>query len=261
MPKEYEAKFLNIDVDTIKKILRKNGAKKIHEPVKYYRVIFKRCEEKGDKPGFVRIRDEGDKVTMTTKVFENIKFPQEHEITIGESFEQGLRFLRSIGLEEKSYQETIREKWSHPLAHEITFDIIPGLPIYMEIDCTDEDKLNKLVSLLKLDKKDMHYGSYDKTFTEYYGIPSQKIIDKTPKLTFEQVKGQISPRKNHKLFKEISGLNKKINVSRMNSYYKKYKTQIFQTYLDKSSKKYTRKNRKTKKNKKTKKNRKTKSFR
>ena len=29
MPKEYEAKFLNIDVDTIKKILRKNGAKKI----------------------------------------------------------------------------------------------------------------------------------------------------------------------------------------------------------------------------------------
>ena len=28
MPKEYEAKFLNIDVDTIKKILRKNGAKK-----------------------------------------------------------------------------------------------------------------------------------------------------------------------------------------------------------------------------------------
>ena len=40
MPKEYEAKFLNIDVDSIKKILRKNGAKKIHNPIKYYRVIF-----------------------------------------------------------------------------------------------------------------------------------------------------------------------------------------------------------------------------
>ena len=259
MPKEYEAKFLNIDVDTIKKILRKNGAKKIHEPVKYYRVIFKRCEEKGDKPGFVRIRDEGDKVTMTTKVFENIKFPQEHEVTIGESFDQGLKFLRSIGLEEKSYQETIREKWSHPLAHEITFDIIPGLPIYMEIDCTDEDKLNKLVSLLKLDKKDMHYGSYDKTFTEYYGIPSQKIIDKTPKLTFEQVKGQISPRKNHKLFKEIAGLNKKIIVSKMDSYYKKYKNQVFHPYLDKTRKKLSRKkNKKTKTNKKTRKKRKIK---
>ena len=259
MPKEYEAKFLNIDVDTIKKILRKNGAKKIHEPVKYYRVIFKRCEEKGDKPGFVRIRDEGSKVTMTTKVFENIKFPQEHEITIGESFEQGLRFLRSIGLEEKSYQETIREKWSHPLAHEITFDIIPGLPIYMELDCTDENKLNKLVSLLKLDKKDMHYGSYDKTFTEYYGIPSQKIINKTPKLTFEKVKEQISPRKNHKLFKELARLNKKINVSKMDSYYKKYKNQVFNSYLDKTQKKFSRKkNKKNKNNKKTRKKRKIK---
>ena len=258
MPKEYEAKFLNIDVDSIKKILRKNGAKKLHNPIKYYRVIFKRCEEKGDKPGFVRIRDEGSKVTMTTKVFENIKFPQEHEVTIGETFEQGLRFLRSIGLEEKSYQETIREKWTHPLAHEITFDIIPGLPIYMEIDCTDEDKLNKLVSLLKLDKKDMHYGSYDKTFTEYYGIPSQKIIDKTPKLTFEQVKNQISPKKNHKLFKEIAGLNKKINVSRMDSYYKRYKTQVFHSHLDKTGQKFSRKKRKTKNNKKTRKKKKIK---
>ena len=253
MPKEYEAKFLNIDVDSIKKILRKNGAKKIHDPVKYYRVIFKRCEEKGDKPGFVRIRDEGKKVTMTTKVFENVKFPQEHEVTIGETFEQGLKFLRSIGLEEKSYQETIREKWTHPLAHEITFDIIPGLPIYMEIDCTDEEKLNKLVSLLKLDKKDMHYGSYDKTFTEYYGIPNQKIIDKTPKLTFEQVKGQISPKKNHKLFKEIAALNKKLNVSRMDSYYRKYKKQIFNPYLDKTIKKTTRKYKKIKNTQKTRK--------
>ena len=255
MPKEYEAKFLNIDVNSIKKILLKNGAKKIHQPIKYYRVIFKRCEEKGDKPGFVRIRDEGSKVTMTTKVFENIKFPQEHEVTIGETFEQGLKFLRSIGLEEKSYQETIREKWTHPLAHEITFDIIPGLPIYMEIDCTDEDKLNKLVSLLKLDRKNMHYGSYDKTFTEYYGIPSQKIIDKTPKLTFEQVKGQISPKKNHKLFKEIAGLNKKINVSRMDSYYKKYKTQIHQPFLENKSKKITRKSKHTKMKNRTKKKR------
>ena len=126
----------------------------------------------------------------------------------------------------------------------------------MEIDCTDEDKLNKLVSLLKLDKKNMHYGSYDKTFTEYYGIPSQKIIDKTPKLTFEQVKGQISPRKNNKLFKEIVELNKKINVSKMDSYYKKYKKQIFHPYFDKTKTQQTRKNKITR-HKKTRKKKKS----
>jgi len=234
MPKEYEAKFLNIDIDAIKKILRKHGARKIHDPVKYRRYIFKRCEEKGDKPGFVRIRDEGNKVTMTTKVFENSKFPQEHEVVIGDTFEKGVEFLKSIGIDEKSYQETIREKWSHPLAHEIAFDIVPGLPVYMELDCTDETKLNKLVELLKLDKDNMHYGSYDKTFTEYYGIPSSVIIHKTPKLTFDHAKTELKPRKNHKLFNEVVKLNREITPVRSSrKYYKTYKTRIYDKFLQK----------------------------
>ena len=246
MPKEYEAKFLNIDVDAVKRILRKNGAKKIHDPIKFYRVIFKRCEEAGDKPGFVRIRDEGKHVTMTTKVFDNAKFPQEHEVTIGDTFEKGVDFLRSIGLDEKSYQETIREKWSHPLAHEITFDIIPGLPIYMEIDCTDESKLNKLVSLLNLDKKNMHYGSYDKTFTEYYGIPSNTIIHKTPKLTFHNIKNEITPKQNTDMFAEIADLNRTMNLSRMGSYYKAYTRRVYDkfTYTEPASTRKTNTTRK-----------------
>lgn len=249
MPKEYEAKFLNIDVDSIKKTLRKNGAKKIHDPTKYYRVIFKRCEEKGDKPGFVRIRDEGKKITMTTKVFENSKFPQEHEITIGETFEKGLEFLRSIGLEEKSYQETIREKWSHPLAHEITFDIVPGLPVYMEVDCVNETKLHQLIDLLELDKKNMHYGSYDKTFTEYYKIPSTTIIHKTPKLTFQNTTNEIKPKVNKDLFDSIVKLQKSINVKNMDVYFKKYKKYVYKPYFqenDTTSRSKTRTLQKTK---------------
>ena len=74
MPTEYEAKFLNIDVDSIKKKLKENGAKQVHGPLKFYRLIFKRCEEKGDNPGFVRVRNEGNKITMTTKIFNDKKF-------------------------------------------------------------------------------------------------------------------------------------------------------------------------------------------
>jgi adenylate cyclase class 2 len=232
--KEYEAKFLNIDVDSIKKKLKENGAKKIHDPLKFYRVIFKRCEEKGDNPGFVRIRDEGKKITMTTKIFNDKKFPEECEVSINESFEKGCEFLRAIGIEEKSYQETIREKWSHPLAHEITFDIVPGLPIYMEIDCTSEENLNKLVSLLELDKTNMKYGSFDKTYTEYYDIPSDTIIHKTPSLTFKDVGTQIKPNKNVPMFHEITKLNKLIDERKMDAYYKKYKTLIYDKFLSKS---------------------------
>ena len=235
MPKEFEAKFLNIDITSIKNKLRENGAKKVHDPLKFYRVIFKRCNETGnDKPGFVRIRDEGKKITMTTKIFNDKKFPEEREVTINESFEKGCEFLRAIGIEEKSYQETIREKWSHPLAHEITFDIVPGLPIYMEIDCTSEANLNKLVSLLELDKSNMKYGSFDKTYTEYYDIPSDNIIHKTPSLTFKDVATQIKPNKNAQMFREITKLNKLIDEKKMAAYYKKYKALIYDKFLSKS---------------------------
>ena len=233
MPKEFEAKFLNIDIPSIKKKLRENGAKQVHGPLKFYRLIFKRCEERGDKPGFVRIRDEGKKITMTTKIFNDKKFPEEREVTINESFEKGCEFLRAIGIEEKSFQETMREKWTHHLAHEITFDIVPGLPIYMEIDCTSEANLNKLVSLLELDKTHMKYGSFDKTYTEYYDIPSDNIIHKTPSLTFKDVGTQIKPNKNAELFREIIKLNKSIDERKMDAYYKKYKALIYDKFLAK----------------------------
>ena len=233
--REYEAKFLNIDITNIKNKLRENGAKQVHGPVKFYRVIFDRCKKTGDKPGFVRVRKEANKITMTTKIFNDKKFPEECEISICESFEKGCEFLRAIGIEEKSYQETIREKWSHPLVHEVTFDIVPGLPIYMEIDCTSEENLNKLVSLLELDKTNMKYGSFDKTYTEYYDIPSDNIIHKTPTLTFKDVDTQIKPNKNAELFREITKLNKSIDERKMDAYYKKYKALIYDKFLSKSS--------------------------
>jgi hypothetical protein len=172
---------------------------------------------------------------MTTKIFNDKKFPEECEITINESFEKGCEFLRAIGIEEKSYQETIREKWSHDLVHEITFDIVPGLPIYMEIDCTSEANLNKLVALLDLDKSNMKYGSFDKTYTEYYDIPSDTIIHKTPSLTFKDVSAQIKPNKNLPMFREITKLNKLIDERKMDAYYKKYKTLIYDKFLSKTS--------------------------
>jgi hypothetical protein len=143
--------------------------------------------------------------------------------------------LKAIGIEEKSYQETMREKWSHDLAHEITFDIVPGLPIYMEIDCTSEANLNKLVALLDLDKSNMKYGSFDKTYTEYYDIPSDTIIHKTPSLTFKDVCTQIKPNKNVPMFREITKLNKLIDERKMDAYYKKYKTLIYDKFLSKIS--------------------------
>ena len=83
--------------------------------------------------------------------------------------------MESLGLKTKAKQESYREKWSHDLAHEITFDTVPGLPTYMEIDCTSEANLNKLIEMLHLDKAEMRFGAFDATYEEYYGIEKDVI--------------------------------------------------------------------------------------
>ena len=91
----------------------------------------------------------------------------------------------------------------------------------------------------------MQYGSYDKTFTEYYNIPSNTIIHKTPKLTFSNVKREIKPKKNLDLFREIVTLNKTLKSNRLGSYYKKYKTRVYNRFFNKMNHKVTRKKKHT----------------
>ena len=64
---EIEVKFLNIDSDSIEKKLIKIGAKKIFEKL-YKRKVFDYSDLRLDKAGaFLRLRDEGDKITMAFK--------------------------------------------------------------------------------------------------------------------------------------------------------------------------------------------------
>ena len=91
MPTEFEAKFLNINENEIKDLLLKLGAKKVHDKVMLKRTVFSRCDN--TIRGFARVRDEGTgKVTMTSKLFTDPKFPEEYEVTIKDDFENGKAF-------------------------------------------------------------------------------------------------------------------------------------------------------------------------
>ena len=195
---EFEAKFLDINVADMRKLLLANGAKRIHKKKLYKRYAFMKCDE--SVPGFSRVRKEGNNTTMTVKTYKDPKFPEEHEVSIKEDFNTGVSFFRALGLKEKAYQESIREKWSHPLAHEITFDTIPGLPTYMEIDCTNEENLNQLIKLFNLDQNKKRFGAFDHTYLEYYGIERIVINQQTPSLTFANIQNEIKPIKNLELF-------------------------------------------------------------
>jgi len=190
--------------------LMKIGARVVHKKKLYKRSVFTRCN--GDIKGYSRVRKEGNDTTMTVKIYKDPKFPEEYEVNIKDKFETGVDFLKALGVSEKAYQESIREKWKHPLAHEITFDTIPGLPTYMEIDCLSEDKLNELVKLLELDETKKRFGSFDHTYLEYYGIPKDIINERTPFLTFANIQNEIKPTKNLKLFQKICKLHNKVDA-------------------------------------------------
>ncbi|QKF94788.1 adenylate cyclase class IV CYTH domain protein [Fadolivirus algeromassiliense] len=227
MAKEYEAKFLDIDKDLMTQKLKSIGAKLVHEKKRYVRSVFKLCTD--NVKGYARVRDEAGIITMTVKIYKDPKFPEEYEIEIKNDFETGVKFLSSLGINQKAFQETYREKWVHDLAHEITFDDIPGLPTYMEIDCTSEEKLNKLIEMLNLDKSKMRFGAFDKTYNEYYGIETTVINDQTPFLTFKNIINEITPLKNHDLLKKMQ---EKYNKEYQKGGFSKRELKLFKQILD-----------------------------
>lgn len=210
MEVEYEGRILNINPEEIR-----NKAKSIGGYMKapftlYRRSVFKLCDV---ERGFVRVRDEGDKTTMTAKIFKNKDFPEEYELRIRDSFESGQAFLRSLNLTEKAYHETIREKWFIPRRVggaselcELTIDYIPGLPAYSEIECKSQRDLRRACQLLGVKYGELLFGGYGNVFVHYYGMAAKDINDVIPRLTFQNIEKEIGEyiHKNREILEEAA---------------------------------------------------------
>ena len=193
--KEFEAKFLDIDLESLYKKLKVLGGVKKQENTIFRRSVFNLCDI---KRGYVRVRDEGNKVTMTAKIYKDPKFPEEYEVSIKDDFEKGKSFLQSLNLTEKAYHETMRETWRIPYGKnkefcEIAIDRIPGLPLYIEVECKTEKDLNKSIKLLEMDRSKIGYGAYGKVFDKYYGITQIIMDNDVASLTFNNIKNELKP--------------------------------------------------------------------
>ena len=200
---EYELSFFNFDYKVIRNKIKKLGGKKIHSMVPY-KVAYLFLATKTDfSSGFVRVRDENGETTITTKIL-NTKYPEEYETIVNTSFENTLNILEKAGLQCKIKTMKYREKWVFPGCHEAVFDLWPGLPIVLEIDCTSEKLLHKACEKLDLNiNNDFTDSKYDMLFE----IP-KKISQSFPDLNFNNFKKLLKPyvKKNLSLF---NSLNKK----------------------------------------------------
>ena len=186
---EIEVKFLNIDPVLMESKLDSIGAKRIFEKL-YKRKIFDYPDLRLHKKGaWIRLRDEGEKITLTykerigMKTFDgrtNDDSMEEIEINVND-LKKTAELLIQIGLTEKFYQENRRIRYQ---LDDIEFDIDfwPQLEPYLEIEAPSWEKIEEAIKLLDLDPKDKKIF----TTTQAYKLKGIEDID-YKEMTFERM--------------------------------------------------------------------------
>jgi adenylate cyclase class 2 len=175
---EIEAKFLNINLDELRSKLSVAGAKQLMPMMSLRRAILETPEMRS-KSAFVRIRDEGDKITAVYKQHAKLELGGATEISlIVDNFEIAVDLFRAAGIGYKSYQETKRETWQLDDAI-ITLDVWPWLEPLVEIEADNEDAVRTVATTLGFDWNEAVFGGIMVAYQHKYPNinPKASIID------------------------------------------------------------------------------------
>lgn len=182
---EYEATFLNIDKDDIRGRLTHAGAVLLKPEFIQKRVVFHLPKGHELKGGWLRVRDEGDRITMSLKVVDGDTIQDQKETClVVDSFELTCTLLESIGCVQKAYQETKRELWSLN-GVEITIDEWPFLEPFVEVEGQDETSVRETTGKIGFDYTHAHFCHVGTLYGEKYGFDEEVFNNHTPLLTFE----------------------------------------------------------------------------
>lgn len=185
-PTEYEVKFFPINLEEMRQKLQDVGAS-----LKTSERLMRRCAFAADaNPGmtctYVRIRDEGDKVTMSAKQHATdgkMDSQKEYETTV-KDFGTTHQILLSAGLTQTGYQENKRETWQMSDGTLIELETWPQLPNYMEIEGKSSEAVQKTAELLGLDWNEHIVQSNDHLYVRHLGIDRKAVFERLANLTF-----------------------------------------------------------------------------
>lgn len=123
---EIEATFINIDKDQLRAQLKGLCAKLLQPELLMRRTIFDI-----DDYSFVRVRDEGNRITMSYKHLDAVSLSGMKEICLNvNNYDEAIAFVKACGLKIKAVQETLREEWELD-GVELDIDTWPWLPPLM----------------------------------------------------------------------------------------------------------------------------------
>jgi len=182
---EYEATFPDINKDEIRAGLKKVGAKLLRSEFLMKRVSFY-APDKG-KHKWLRVRDEGDKITMSLKIIgkkNNIEDQKEICLEI-DDFNRGISFLESIKCGKKAYQESKREIWDLD-GVEICIDEWPFLEPFVEVEGKNEEEVKRASEKLGFDYGQAMFCSVADLYSSKYGISEDIICNHIDRITFDK---------------------------------------------------------------------------
>ncbi len=132
-----------------------------------------------------RVRDEGDKITMTLKenpIPRTVDNRKELEIIVN-NFDAAVEILTRSGYKPSKYMENYRTSWALGSCL-VDIDEWPVLGSYAEIEAPSVEELKKVAGQLVLEEKDLMVCSLFDLFTKKFDIEKARF-NKISRLTFE----------------------------------------------------------------------------
>ncbi len=176
MNTEIEAKWLAINSADLRRALQQAGAILVFPERLMTRCNFdypdKRLERIG---GWVRVRNEVDKITLSYKQLNDRTVYGTKEVNVVvNDFQSTCKLLEPIGLEQHSFQETMRESWRFGDT-EIEIDTWPWIPTFVEIEAKSEGQPFRVAKKLGLSRSEALHSSVEIAYQAVYDMSESEV--------------------------------------------------------------------------------------
>lgn len=181
---EYEATFPDIDGQDIRRRLKAAGARLAKPDFLQKRSVWLLPTGHRIRGGWLRVRDESDRVTMSLKIVSGGRISDQKEIClVVDDFKEAELFLETLGCRKKAFQESRREIWRIG-GTEFCVDEWPFLEPFLEIEDKSERAVRAAAAKLGLDYRQAYFGAVDGLYERKYGVRKNIINNRTPDIRF-----------------------------------------------------------------------------
>lgn len=182
---EYEATFERVDKGEVRNRLRAAGATLVRPEYTQKRVVFNLPSGHEIPGGWLRVRDEGGKTTMSLKVVDGDAIENQKEICLAvDDFDAAVELLSLVGASRKAHQETRRELWTLD-GTDVTIDEWPFLEPFVEVEGHDAETVRAASEKLGFDYATALFCSIGTLYARKYGIDEDRFNNRSPRIAFD----------------------------------------------------------------------------